>query len=325
MKAIVQDRYGPPEVLTLKDIDVPQPGDGEVRLKVHAAGVDMGAWHMMTGTPRLIRLGSGLTAPKPKPLGMEVAGVVDTVGSKVTNLKPGDAVYGVCGGAFAEFAITKPGKVAPMPANVTFEQAAAAPTSGVTALQALRDKGKVQAGQHVLVVGAGGGVGSFAVQLAVAFGAAVTGVCSTAKAGFVRSLGAEEVIDYTREDFADRSTKYDLIVDIAGLRSLSHLRRALTPKGTVVLVGGEGGGAIAGGALKRNLQASLISSFSSHKLSGLISFAGTDSLNALSELIESGKVTPAIDRVYPLAEATEAVRRLEQGKVQGKIVLAVQP
>jgi NADPH:quinone reductase-like Zn-dependent oxidoreductase len=326
MKAIVQERYGGPEVLALKEIDVPQPGPGEVRVKVHAAGVDMGAWHMMTGTPWMIRLGTGLTGPNPKkPLGMEVAGVVDAVGSKVSGLKAGDAVYGVCGGAFAEYAIAKPDKLGPVPANVTFEQAAAAPTSGTTALQALRDKGNLRPGQRVLVIGAGGGVGSFAVQLAKASGAEVTGVCSTGKADFVRSLGAGEVIDYTKEDFADRNPKYDLIIDIAGLRSLSHLRRALTPKGTVVLVGGEGGGGIAGGALKRNLQAATISPFTGQRLVGLISFADTSLLNDLKEIIEAGGLTPAVDRVYSLAEATAALTRLQQGKAQGKIVLSVQP
>jgi len=322
MKAIVHDRYGPPEVLALKEIGVPKPGKGQVRLKVHAAGVDMGVWHMVAGMPRLIRLGSGLRGPRNSVPGMEVAGTVDALGPNVSGVRVGDAVYGAGKGSFAEFTIAKPDRIARMPANVTFEQAAAAPTSGTTALHAVRDKGRVQAGQHVLVIGAGGGVGSFAVQLAKAFGAEVTGVCSTAKADFVRSLGADDVIDYTKEDFAERPTKFDLIVDLAGLRSLAHLRRALTPKGTLVLVGGEGGGSFAGGALKRTLGASMASPFAGgQRLISLLSIAHTDDLEALRDLIESGKVTPAVDRAYPLAEAAEAVRRLERADVLGKVVL----
>lgn len=324
MKAIVQDRYGSAEVLSLKEIEVPTPREGEVRLKVHAAGVDMGVWHMITGTPRLIRLGTGLSRPRSKPLGLEVAGIVDALGANVQGLGVGEAVYGVGDGSFAEYAIAKPGKLAPMPANISFEQAAASPTSGTTALNALRDKGKIQAGQRVLIIGAGGGIGSFAVQLGKAFGAEVTGVCSTAKTGFVKALGADDVIDYTKEDFTNRATRFDLIVDLAGLRSLPHLRRALTPKGTLVLVGGEGGGNIVGGGLKRTLRAAMLNPFAGgQSLIGLISFADTEDLNALKDLIESGKVTPAVDRVYPLAEAAEAVRRLERGDIHGKVV--VQP
>jgi 2-desacetyl-2-hydroxyethyl bacteriochlorophyllide A dehydrogenase len=324
MKAIVHDRYGPPDVLSLKEIQVPKPGDGEVRLRVHAAGVDMGVWHMVTGTPRLIRLGIGVRGPRSPVPGIEVSGVVDAVGPNVTTLKPGDAVYGAANGSFAEFAVAKQDKLARMPANVTFEQAAAAPTSGTTALHAVRTKGKVKAGQRVLVIGAGGGIGSFAVQLAKAFGAVVTGVCSTAKTDFVRSLGADDVIDYTTEDFADRTTRFDLIIDLAGLRTLSHLRRSLTPKGTLVLVGGEGGGNLVGGGLKRSLRARMLKPFTKDQtLAPLISIARTEDLDALRELIESGKVTPAVDRTYPLAEAAEAVRRLEQADIKGKV--AVKP
>ena len=322
MKAIVHDRYGPPEVLTLKEIGVPQPREGEVRVKVHAAGVDMGVWHMVTGMPRLIRLGSGLRRPKSAVPGMEVAGTVDALGPNVSGVKVGDAVYGAGKGSFAEFTIAKRDRIARMPANVTFEQAAAAPNSGTTALHAVHNKGKVQAGQRVLIVGAGGGVGSFAVQLAKAFGAEVTGVCSTAKADFVCSLGADDVIDYTKEDFAERPTKFDLVVDLAGLRSLAHLRRALTPKGTLVLVGGEGGGNFVGGALKRTLRVSMTSPFvRGQSLVPVLSIAHTDDLEALRELIESGKVMPAVDRAYPLAETAEAVRRLERSDVLGKVVI----
>lgn len=322
MKAIVHDRYGPPEVLALKEIEVPQPGDGEVRIRERAAGVDMGVWHMVAGMPRLIRLGSGLRGPKNAVPGMEVAGTIDALGPNVSGVKVGDAVYGAGKGSFAEFTIAKRDRIASMPANVTFEQAAAAPTSGTTALHAVRDKGKAHPGQRVLVIGAGGGVGSFAVQLAKAFGAEVTGVCSSAKVDFVRSLGADDVIDYTKEDFAERPTKFDLIVDLAGLRSLAHLRGALTPKGTLVLVGGEGGGNLMGGALKRTLQLSMASSFArGQRLIPLLSIARTKDLEALRDLIESGKVIPAVDRAYPLAEAAEAVRRLERADVLGKVVI----
>jgi NADPH:quinone reductase-like Zn-dependent oxidoreductase len=323
MKAIVQDRYGPPEVLTLKEIGVPTPGKGEVRLKVHAAGVDMGAWHMVTGTPSLIRLGLGLRRPTNPVPGLEVAGIVDAVGPDASGFSPGDAVYGAGKGSFAEFTLAKPNDIARMPANLTFEQAAVAATSGTAALHAVRDKGKVKAGQRVLVIGAGGGIGSFAVPMAKALGAEVTGVCSTAKTEFVRGLGADDVIDYTKEDFADRPTKFDLIVDLAGLRSLAHLRRALTAQGTVVLVGGEGGGNLMGGALKRTLQVSVVSLFGGQTLIPLLSIAHTEDLDALRELIESGKVLPSVDRAYPLAEAAAAVRRLEQGTAHGKLALTV--
>jgi NADPH:quinone reductase-like Zn-dependent oxidoreductase len=323
MKAIVQDRYGPVDVLTFKDIDsAGVPGESEVRLKVHAAGVDRGVWHLMTGLPYLLRLGAGMRAPKVPVRGMDVAGTVDAVGPNVTGLRPGDAVYGTCNGSFAESAVAKQDKLAPMPANLTFDQAAAVPISGTTALHALRDKGNLQPGQRVLIIGASGGVGSFAVQLAKALGAEVTGVCGTSKADFVRSLGADEVIDYRREDFASRGPVFDLIIDIAGLRTLSHLRRALTPKGTLVIVGGEGGGKWFGG-IERVFRAMMLSPFIGQRLIGLISIERTEDLLALKDFIEAGAVTPAIGKSFPLAEAAEAVRYLQEGHARGKVVLSV--
>lgn len=243
MKAIVQDMYGSPDVLQLREIDTPVAGEDEVLVRVHAAGVDQGVWHLMAGLPYLMRIaGFGLRAPKNPVRGYDVAGRVEAVGKNVTRFQSGEEVFGTCRGSFAEYACARADRLAPKPSNLTFEQAAAVPISGYAALQAVRDQGKVRPGQRVLIIGAGGGVGTFAVQLAKAFGAEVTGVCSTTKVELVRSIGADRVIDYTREDFADGRSRYDVILDIAGNRSLSHLRRALAPEGTLVIVGGEGGG-----------------------------------------------------------------------------------
>ncbi len=242
MQAIVQHAYGPPDVLRLEDVEPPVIGDDEVLVRVHAAGVDPGVWHLMTGLPYLVRvMGYGLRAPKTRVRGTDVAGRIDAVGEKVTQVRVGDEVFGVCEGSFAEFARAKADKVAPKPASLSFEQAAAVPVSGLTALQGLRDQGEVQPGQQVLIVGASGGVGTFAVQLATAFGAEVTGVCSTGKVDLVRSIGASHVIDYTRDDFARPGRRYDVILDTGGNRPLRDLRRALAPRGTLVIVGGEGG------------------------------------------------------------------------------------
>jgi NADPH:quinone reductase-like Zn-dependent oxidoreductase len=239
MKAVVQGTYGSPDVLELRDVDRPVVGDGDVLVRVYGAGVDPGVWHLMTGRPYLVRvMGYGLRTPKVGIRGRDVAGRVEAVGNNVTQVQPGEEVFGIGEGSFAEYVSARPDKLAPKPANLTFEQAAAVPISGLTALQALRDTGKVQPGQKVLIIGAAGGVGSFAVQLAKAFGAEVTGVASTTKVDLVRSLGADEVLDYTREDFADGARRWDLIVDTAGRRSLSHLRDALTRRGTLVIVGG---------------------------------------------------------------------------------------
>jgi NADPH:quinone reductase-like Zn-dependent oxidoreductase len=323
MKAIVQDKYGSADVLELTDIDIPVVGDDDVLLRVHAASAHIGDWHFMTGLPYLFRIaGSGLRAPKARVRGTDVAGRVEAVGKDVTQCQPGDEVFGVCDGSFAEYATARQDKVAPKPANLTFEQAASVPTSGCTALQALRDKGKVQPGQKVLIIGAAGGVGSFAVQIAKAFGAHVTGVCSTTKVDLVRSIGADEVIDYTRDDLAEVGQRYDLILDIAGNRSVSHLRRALAPRGQVVIVGGEGGGRWFGG-IDRQLRAQMLSPFVSQKLGTLISKPNGEDLVVLNELIEAGKVTPVIDTAYPLSGVPEAIRHLEEGHARGKVVITV--
>jgi NADPH:quinone reductase-like Zn-dependent oxidoreductase len=322
MKAIVQDIYGSPDVLELRDIDKPAVGDGDVLVRVHAAGLDPGVWHLTTGLPYMIRLGYGLRAPKTRVRGRDVAGTVEAVGGNVTEFKPGDEVFGICEGSFSGYTCAREKKLAPKPANLTFEQAATVPISAITALQALRDKGHVQPGQRVLVIGAAGGVGSFAVQLAKAFGAHVTGVCSTTKMDLVRSIGADDVIDYTRDDFADGAHLYDLILDTAGNRTLSHLRRALTRRGTLVVIGGEGGGRWLGG-FDRNLRAGMFSPLVSQKLRMLVSKERKEDLQSLRELIEAGKVTPVIDRTYPLSEAPEAVRYLEKGHARGKVVITV--
>jgi NADPH:quinone reductase-like Zn-dependent oxidoreductase len=324
MKAAVQDTYGPADVLELREIDQPVPKDNEVLVRVHAAGVDPGIWHLMTGLPYLVRvMGYGLRTPKLGIRGRDVAGRVAAVGTNVTQVQAGEEVFGIGEGSFAEYVCARADKLAPKPANLTFEQAAAVPISGLTALQGLRDAGGVQPGQRVLIIGAAGGVGSFAVQLAKAFGAAVTGVCSTTKVDLVRSLGAEEVIDYTREDFADGARRWDLIVDTAGRRSLAHLRRALAPRGTLVIVGGEGGGRWLGGFDRQILRAPILSALVRQRLRPFVSKERREDLVVLKELIEAGKVTPVIDRTYPLSEAPAAIRYLQEGHARGKVVITV--
>lgn len=322
MKAIVQDTYGPADVLEHRDIDTPVVGDADLLIRVHAAGVDPGVWHLMTGLPYMVRLGYGLRRPKTRVRGRDVAGRIEAVGQNVTQYQPGDEVFGVCEGSFAEYAIARQDQVVIKPANLTFEQAAAVPISGMTALQGLRNKGELEAGQKALIIGAAGGVGSFAVQLAKAFGGDVTGLCSRTKADLVLSIGADHVIDYTRDDFADGSRHYDLILDTAGRRPLLHLRRALTPKGTLVIVGGEGGGRWLGG-FDRGFRAGMLSPFVSQRLRMLISKEPQEDLQLLKELIEAGKVTPAIDRTYPLIEAPQAIRYLAEGHARGKVVVTV--
>jgi NADPH:quinone reductase-like Zn-dependent oxidoreductase len=323
MKAIVRDTYGSLDVLELRDIDKPEIGDEEVLVRVHAAGVGRDVWHVMTGLPYPIRLaGYGLRAPKNPVIGSDVAGVVEAVGKNVTRFQSGDEVFGIGKGSFAEYARALEDKLAPRPANLSFEQAAVVAISGLTALQGLRDHGKVRPGQEVLVIGASGGVGTYAVQLAKAFGAHVTGVCSTPKVDLVRSIGADHVIDYTREDFAEGEQCYDLILDIGGNSTLSRLRRALAFRGTLVITGGEGGGRWLGGT-DRQLRALILSRFVDQKLGTFISKENHEDLLVLKELIESGKVTPVIDRMYPLAEAPEAIRYLEEGHAQGKVVITV--
>jgi NADPH:quinone reductase-like Zn-dependent oxidoreductase len=319
MKAIVQDTYGSTDVLQLREIDKPIATDNEVLVQVRAAGLHRGDWHVMTGLPYMIRVvvpSLGLRKPKVPVRGMDVAGVVEAVGANVTRFRPGDAVFGWCDGSFAEYASAPQDHLAAKPATLSFEQAAVVPISGFAALQGLRDVGEIQAGQRVLVIGAAGGVGSFAVQLAKAFGAQVTGVASTTQLELVRSIGADEVVDYTRQDVTDGARQFDLILDCAGRRSLSQLRRALTPEGTLVIVGGEGGGRWMGGFL-RNLRAPVLSRFVSQRLRMLASKERPEDLQTLRELLEAGKVTPVIDRTFPLREVPEAFRQLVQGRGRG--------
>jgi NADPH:quinone reductase-like Zn-dependent oxidoreductase len=322
MKAIVQDEYGEAQdVLRLEEIDRPVIGDDEVLLRVHAAGVDRGVWHFMAGLPYPIRL-AGFRAPKTRVRGREVAGRVEAVGKGVTTLRAGDEVFGIGEGSFAEYARATQDKLAPKPKNLTFEQAAAVGVSALTALQGLRDHAHLQPGQQVLVIGASGGVGTFAVQIAKAFGADVTGVCSTTKVDMVRSLGADHVIDYTLEDVADAGQRYDVILDTGGNRSLTHLRGALTPRGTLVLVGGETDGRWLGGT-DRVLRALLLSPFVGQKLNAFICSENAQDLIALTELIESGTVTPVIDRTYPLSETPAAIQYMQEGHTRGKVVINV--
>jgi NADPH:quinone reductase-like Zn-dependent oxidoreductase len=322
MRAIVQDEYGTAEVLQLGDRPVPEAGDDEVLVRVHAAGLDRGTWHLMAGLPYLIRPAYGFRGPRQPIAGIDLAGTVVAVGADVSRFGPGDEVYGTGTGTFAEYAVTSESKLARKPANIGFEQAAAVPVSALTALQGLTDVGRMAKGQHVLITGASGGVGSYAVQLAKALGAEVTAVSSTPKVDAVRSLGADHVIDYTRDDFADGSQQYDLILDIAGNTRLSKLRSALTEKGTLVIVGGEEGGRWIGG-MDRNLRALALSPFISQRLTMFVSKETHIDLERLTEFIECGGLTPAVDSIVPLADAPDAMRRLEAGEVRGKIVISV--
>jgi NADPH:quinone reductase-like Zn-dependent oxidoreductase len=324
VKAIVQDVYGSADVLELRDIDRPVIGDRDVLVRARAAGLDPSVWHLMSGLPYLVRvMGFGLRRPKQQVRGWDVAGTVEAVGGQVTRFKPGDEVFGTCDGSFAEYARAAEDKVVAKPANISFEQAAALPTSAVTAVQALRDKGRLAAGQHVLVIGAAGGVGTFAVQIAAAMGAKVTGVCSSTKMDLVRSIGTDDVIDYTIDDFTDGTRRFDLILDTAGNRPLAALRRALTPAGTLVIVGGEGGGPWLAG-MQRNIGAGLLTPLVKQRLVGLFAKANAADLEYVRELVEAGKVTPVIDRTFRLAEAPDAVRYLQQGETRGgKVVITV--
>ncbi len=323
MQAVLQDSYGATDVFRLGRIPRPEIADHEVLLRVHAAGLDRGTWHMMAGRPYLIRiLGFGFRRPKNRVPGIDVAGTVAAVGSAVSRVAVGDEVFGMSRGSFAEYAAVREDKLARKPANLTFEQAAVVPISAGTALQALSDSGRVEPGQKVLVLGASGGVGSYAVQLAKAFGAEVTGVCSTPKVDLVRSLGADHVLDYTREDFADGSHRYDLVLDIAGNPTLSRLRRALTPNGTAVIVGGEEGGRWTGG-FGRSLRAPVLSPFLRQRLTMLASKERASDLERLTPLLEGGSVTPRIDRTYSLDRVPEAMRHLEAGKARGKVAISI--
>jgi NADPH:quinone reductase-like Zn-dependent oxidoreductase len=325
MKAIVQDRYGGPDVLEFSDIDQPIPTDNQVLVQVQAAGLHRGDWHLMTGLPYLIRLvvpDLGLRKPKVPVRGMDLAGRVEAVGPKATRFQPGDEVFGWADGAFAEYTVAPEDQLAPTPANLSFEQAAAVPTSGFAALQGVRDSGEIQPGQQVLIIGAAGAVGLFAVQLAKTFGAQVTGVASTTQLELVRSVGADEAIDYTRDEVTDGTRRWDLILDTAGHRSLSQLRRALTPKGTLVIVGSEGRGRWLGG-FDRSLRAPVLARLVGQRLRMLASKPGQQDLQTLRELLEAGTLTPVIDRTYPLGDVPEAMRQLVEGHTRGKLVITV--
>jgi NADPH:quinone reductase-like Zn-dependent oxidoreductase len=322
MQAIVQDRYGKTaDVLRLEEIDPPQIGDNDVLVGVKAASVHIGDWHVMTGLPYLLRVvGFGFRAPKARVRGMDVAGVVEAVGQNTTRFQVGNEVFGTGDGSFAEYASASEDTLALKPANLTFEQAAAVPTSAVAALQALRDAGGIKAGQHVLLVGASGGVGLYAVQIAKSFGAEVTGVCSTTKVDIVRSLGADHVIDYTQEDFTQSGHQYDLILGMGGNHSLSELKQVLRPGGTLVPVGAEGGSRLVGG--KAWIRAMLLSKLVRH-LRPLASRPNQADLQFVTELIEAGKIRPLIDKTFPLREVPEAIRYLTAGHARGKIVITV--
>jgi NADPH:quinone reductase-like Zn-dependent oxidoreductase len=336
MKAIVQDRYGSPDVLELKDIDKPVVKDGEVQVRVHAASVHPDVWHVLRGLPYVLRImGAGLLEPKNSVPGTDVAGHVESVGKDVTQFQPGDEVFGESvrghqwhnGGAYAEYTSVPEDQLALKPANITFEQAAAVPTSGLIALQGLREYGQIQPGQKVLINGAAGGVGAIAVQLARAYGADVTGVDSAGKLDLVRSLGADQVIDYTQEDFTQSGKRYHLILDIPGNHSFSECRRALTPRGTYVLIGhdhfGKQGDRFLGG-LPRGLKQIALSPFVSQLPDLSFSMPSKrDSMAVLKEFLEAGKITPVVDRTYPLSEVPEAIRYLEEGQARGKVVITV--
>jgi NADPH:quinone reductase-like Zn-dependent oxidoreductase len=322
MKAIVHSAYGPPDnVLKYQDVDKPVVNDDEVLVRVHAAGVGIGDWLVASGLPYVGRAMYGLRKPKNRIAGHEMAGKVETVGRNVTRFQVGDEVFGQSNGAFAEYVTAAEETLVHKPANVTLEQAAAVPVSALAALQALRDSGEIKAGQQVLVIGASGGVGTFAVQIAKALEAEVTGVCSTRNVEMVRSLGADHVIDYTGEDIGQSGKRYDLIVDLAGNRSLSTLRSALGRKGTLVIVGGSGGPWLMG--VGRTVRAVVLSLFVPQRLRALFSTPNKEDLLVLKELLESGQITPVIDRTYPLSETPEAIRNIGERHTQGKTVITV--
>ncbi len=322
MKAIVCHRYGSPDVLELKEIDTPVAGDDQVLVRVQAASVNPVDWHRMRGLPYFIRASEGLAKPKNPGLGADVAGRVEAVGRNVTQFQPGDEVFGMSIRTLAEYVCVSDQGVVPKPANLTFEQAAAVPVAALTALQGLRDKGRIKPGQQVLINGAAGGVGTFAVQIAKSFGAEVTGVCSARNVDLVRSIGADHVIDYTQEDFTRNGQRYDLIFDSAGYRSLSDCRRVLGSDGILVIVGaGDGRSSLR--LMARMLNALLVSRFGRQRLVPLMAKRNKDDLVVLKELVKTGKVTPVIDRSYPLSEVPEAIRYLEKGHARGKVVITV--
>ena len=314
-------RFGAPDVVRIAEVEKPVPGDDEVLIKIRAASVNPLDWHFMRGTPFIGRLMFGLRKPKFTRLGVDVAGEVESAGKNVTQFKPGDAVFGSCRGAFAEYACTSESNVAAKPANVTFEQAAAVSVAGRSALQGLRDKGNLRAGQRVLINGAAGGVGTFAVQIAKSFGAEPTGVCSTRNVELVRSIGADLVIDYTREDFIGRPERYDLILDCVGNHSLLEYKRILKDKGKLIIIGGENGRWI--GPFARALRAIVLSRFVSQEMLMFLARPSKQDLITLSELMTSGKVSPVIDRRYKLNDVAEAIRYVEAGHARGKVIVLV--
>jgi NADPH:quinone reductase-like Zn-dependent oxidoreductase len=319
MKAMVQDAYGSADMLTLADVDRPEIAADEVLVRVRAASIHVGDWILMTGSPWVMRLATGLRKPKNRVPGTDVAGTVEAVGAGVTGLRAGDDVFGWCAGAFAEYAHAKENQFIKKPANLTFEQAAAVGVSASTALQLLRDDAKVQPGQKVLINGASGGVGTFAVQIAKAFGAQVTGVTSTKNVEMVRSIGADDVIDYTRQDFRTGAERYDLILDNVGNRSMAETRRALTPAGSLI----SNGGGHADGKLGRTVRAMLASIVVGQQTSPTVKTQNHGDLVALKGLVESGKVTPVIDGTYPLSGTAEAIRRVATGHARGTVVITV--
>ena len=321
MKAIVHERFGSPEVLELREVEEPGVGDGDVLVRVQAASVNPADWYAMTGAPYVARVQMGLRKPKAR-LGLDLAGEVTAVGGNVTRFKPGDEVFGAGTGTLAEYVAVSEDGLVPKPANLSFEQAAAVPVAGLTALQGLRDKGSVQPGQQVLINGASGGVGTFAVQVARALGAEVTAVCSTRNVDMVASLGADRVIDYTREDFTRTDRRYDLLLDVAGSRSWPECRRVLTPRATLVLVGAPKGNALLG-PLGHILKVRLASLPASQKMTFFISKADRQDLEALAELLEAGRVSPVVERTYPLSEAADAFRYLGEGHARGKLAITM--
>ena len=321
MKAITQHRYGGPEVLELQDVEQPSIGPDEVLVRIHAASIHVGDWILMSGTPYVMRMATGLRTPKNEIPGSDIAGTVEAVGTSVTRFRPGDEVFGWCTGAFAEYASASEAQLQLKPANLTFEQAAAVGVSATTALQLLRDDARVQPGQKVLVNGASGGVGTFAVQIAKAFGAEVTGVCSTKNTDMVRSIGADHVIDYTREDFTKGTARYDLILDNVGNHSMAETRRALTPTGTLI----SNGGGHAGGKLARTIRTMLVSMVVRQQAKPTLKTQNPDDLAVLKELVEAGRITPVIGATFPLSETAAAIDHVAAGHARGTAVITVAP
>jgi NADPH:quinone reductase-like Zn-dependent oxidoreductase len=323
MKAIVYRCYGPPDVLNVEDIEKPVPADNEVLVKVHAAGVNPLDWHYMRGEPSVMRLMSGIGKPKETRLGVDFAGTVEAIGANVSKFKPGDEVFGARTGAFGDYVVVREDRAIVLkPDNVTFEQAAAVPIAAITALQALRDKGKLQPGQKVLINGASGGVGTFAVQIAKSFGAEVTGVCSTRNVEMVRSLGADYVVDYKLEDFTEGDKRYDLILDNVGNHPLSALRNTMNPQGILVMIGGSGSGIE---MLQTSIQALLMSTFGDQEFLSFLARLKQEDLGVLSDLMREGKVTSMIDRTYPLNDVPAAIGYSEEGHARGKIIISTEP